>query len=143
MMAEAHVSRVSNGRYNLERWNDAMETRYLKFENFQKGDQWMALTRMHAEIVVNDEHVWSQFEMYCRTQVRTVLYSAGGFVPSSTHKIVPKNRERSYLGVPSCRCETSLLASNATQSPGEIVISDNPKRVPRKHTFFHLRVPSC
>lgn len=69
MMAEAHVSRVNNGRYNLERWNDVMQTQHLKFENFQKGDQWMSLTRMHAEIVANDEHVWSQFEMYCRTQV--------------------------------------------------------------------------
>lgn len=71
MMSESHVSRVNNGRYNLERWNDVMETQYLKFEHFQKGDQWMSLTRMHAEIVANDDHVWAQFEMYCRTQVLT------------------------------------------------------------------------
>lgn len=51
MMSEAHVSRVGAGQYNLERWNPVMETEHLKEENFQKGDQWMALTRMHAMIV--------------------------------------------------------------------------------------------
>lgn len=69
LMAESHISRVSSGVYNPQRWFHLMSTDSLKSTHFQKGDQWLTLTRMHAELVSTDTHVWSQFQRYCRTQV--------------------------------------------------------------------------
>lgn len=71
LMAESHISRVGSGAYNPQRWFHLMATSHLKGHHFQKGDQWLTLTRMHAELVSTDTHVWSQFQRYCRTQVCT------------------------------------------------------------------------
>jgi hypothetical protein len=70
LMAESHLSRVNNGIYNPQRWFHRMATSHLRPSHFQKSDQWVSLTRMHADLVVRDTHVWSQFQRYCKSQVR-------------------------------------------------------------------------
>lgn len=70
LMAEAHVSRVADAVYNSRRWSAKMQTPYLTAQRFQKTDQWVSLTRMHAELAVHDEHVWPMFKMYCKSQVQ-------------------------------------------------------------------------
>ena len=70
LMAESHVSRVADGVYNTRRWSKKMETAFLTAQRFQKSDQWVSLTRMHAEVAAYDEHVWTMFNQYCKSQVR-------------------------------------------------------------------------
>eukprot|EP00892_Ulva_mutabilis_P004681 jgi/Ulvmu1/2585/UM014_0036.1 len=69
MMAEAHISRVADGVYNSRRWSKKMETEALTAQRFQKSDQWVSLTRMHAEVAANDAHVWTMFKQFCKSQV--------------------------------------------------------------------------
>jgi Core-2/I-Branching enzyme len=73
LMSEAHISRVADGAYHLYRWSRVMETAHLMDKHFRKAQQWSTLTRTHAQYVAYDQHVWTQFEAYCRTQVRIVL----------------------------------------------------------------------
>jgi hypothetical protein len=77
LMSESHISRVSNQTKNADRWAPVMETEFLKVENFQKSAQWSSLTRMHAELVLADKHVWVQFKNYCKTQVFPRLFVRG------------------------------------------------------------------
>lgn len=70
LIAESHVSRIAAGAYSGVRWSELMATTHLRREHFLKGAQWHTLTRMHAELVLRDKHVWSQFEKFCITQVR-------------------------------------------------------------------------
>jgi Core-2/I-Branching enzyme len=71
LLAEAHVSRVSDGVYSEHRWNDRMRTARLNSGNFRKSSQWSSLTRAHAQIVATDLHVWPMFRTYCRALVRS------------------------------------------------------------------------
>eukprot|EP00892_Ulva_mutabilis_P004537 jgi/Ulvmu1/2455/UM136_0007.1 len=68
LIAESHVARVADGYYSGVRWSELMATEHMKRDHFQKGAQWHSLTRMHAELVVADRHVWPQFQRYCITQ---------------------------------------------------------------------------
>lgn len=70
LLSEAHVSRVSDGAYSVHRWNDAMSTEHLRESHFQKSSQWSSLSRAHADIIANDQHVWPVFKTYCRALVR-------------------------------------------------------------------------
>ena len=47
-----------------------MEYGKLQRELFSKSSQWVGLTRMHAMLVVEDDHVWPRFDRFCRTGVR-------------------------------------------------------------------------
>jgi hypothetical protein len=69
LMSESHVSRIARARHTLLRWSPVMETDWLKDGHFQKSQQWSSLTRMHALLVLEDQHVWAQFKRYCITQV--------------------------------------------------------------------------
>ena len=69
LMAESHVSRVAQSRYHIGRWHGQMATDHLRGPNFRKSPQWSSLTRMHALLAVQDQHVWVQFEQFCRTLV--------------------------------------------------------------------------
>lgn len=70
LMAESHVSRMSDGMFGVHRWSPKMATDYFKPGHFRKGSQFSSLTRMHAQYVAYDQHVWTQFHAYCKTQVR-------------------------------------------------------------------------
>lgn len=70
LMAEGPLSRVGDEPVEDARWNHMMETPYFAREHFRKSSQWVTLSRAHAEIVALDQHVYPQFRMYCRTQVR-------------------------------------------------------------------------
>ena len=47
-----------------------MEYGSLDRKKFYKSSQWVGLTRMHAMLVTQDDHVWPRFDKYCRTGVR-------------------------------------------------------------------------
>jgi Core-2/I-Branching enzyme len=81
-MSEAHISRVADGAYHLYRWSSVMGTAHLMEKHFRKAQQWSTLTRTHAQYVAYDQHVWTQFEAYCRTQVRIVLRHDVQVLPS-------------------------------------------------------------
>lgn len=70
LIAESHISRVSQGTFNGWRWHGNMHTDHFWGMHFRKSAQWSSLTRMHAQLVVEDEHVWPQFAQFCRTLVR-------------------------------------------------------------------------
>ena len=70
LVSESHSSRTSDGMFGVHRWAPQMETAHLKPDHFRKGSQFNALTRLHAQFVAYDNHVWRQFEAFCRTQVR-------------------------------------------------------------------------
>jgi hypothetical protein len=70
LMSEMHISRMSDGMFGVHRWSAKMATDLFKPGHFRKGSQFSSLTRMHAQIVAYDEHVWPQFQAFCRTQVR-------------------------------------------------------------------------
>ena len=70
LMSEAHMTRMSDGMFGVHRWSAKMATDRLKPGHFRKGSQWASLTRMHAKLAAYDEHVWRQFEQFCRTAVR-------------------------------------------------------------------------
>eukprot|EP00892_Ulva_mutabilis_P001781 jgi/Ulvmu1/11603/UM008_0004.1 len=67
LAAESHLSRVSQGFFDTMRWHGNMESPHLQGPSFRKSPQWSSLTRMHALLATQDEHVWPQFEQYCRT----------------------------------------------------------------------------
>lgn len=69
LMSEAHVSRVSAITEDMQRWWWGMEYGSLQREKFLKSSQWVGLTRMHAMIVAEDDHVWPRFDKFCRTGV--------------------------------------------------------------------------
>lgn len=71
LISEAHMTRMSDGMFGVHRWSAKMATDRLKPGHFRKGSQWASLTRMHAKLAAYDEHVWRQFEQFCRTAVRT------------------------------------------------------------------------
>jgi Core-2/I-Branching enzyme len=73
LMAEAHVSRVTGKQEDMQRWWDGMQYGSLNQERFLKSSQWVGLSRMHAMLVVEDDHVWPRFDKYCRTGVRALL----------------------------------------------------------------------
>ena len=93
LIAESHVSRMSDGMFGVHRWSPKMATEHFKPGHFRKGSQFSSLTRMHAQYVAYDEHVWTQFHAYCKTQVRRALRlqisaqrrstSCGGLSPMS------------------------------------------------------------
>ena len=70
LQSESHISRVNDGVFSVERWSNMMATELLRFEHFRKGAQWSSLTRMHAQVVAHDEHVWTQFQAFCHSLVR-------------------------------------------------------------------------
>jgi Core-2/I-Branching enzyme len=70
LISEAHISRVRAAPDSVDRWSDMMATGHLRKKHFRKSQQWTSLTRAHAQYAAFDGHVWAQFELYCRTQVR-------------------------------------------------------------------------
>jgi Core-2/I-Branching enzyme len=70
LISEAHMSRVGSEPEDQQRWSDKIATGHLRKEHFRKSQQWTSLARAHAQYVAFDEHVWTQFELYCRVQVR-------------------------------------------------------------------------
>ena len=47
------------------RWHPSMETKRLKFHHWRKSPQWMALTREHAKVALEDREVYRMFERHC------------------------------------------------------------------------------
>ena len=47
------------------RWHPNMETKRLKFHHWRKSPQWMALTRDHAKLALEDREVYRMFERHC------------------------------------------------------------------------------
>ena len=47
------------------RWHPNMETKQLKFHHWRKSPQWMALTRDHAKLALEDREVYRMFERHC------------------------------------------------------------------------------
>uniref|UniRef100_A0A1D1ZV90 Uncharacterized protein n=1 Tax=Auxenochlorella protothecoides TaxID=3075 RepID=A0A1D1ZV90_AUXPR len=47
------------------RWNKAMRSDQLGIRHWRKASQWFMLTREHAKVVLEDVHVFKQFEAYC------------------------------------------------------------------------------
>ena len=76
LMSESHVSRMSDGMFGVHRWSPKMATTHFKPGHFRKGSQFSSLTRMHAQYVAYDQHVWTQFHAYCKTQVRCSVDAA-------------------------------------------------------------------
>lgn len=75
LMAESHISRVSGKTEDMYRWWPAMEYGSLSRAHFFKSSQWVGLTRMHAMLVAQDDHVWPRFDKFCRTGVRLLHIS--------------------------------------------------------------------
>jgi len=50
---------------SAHRWTDRMETEGLGFEHRRKGSQWFALTRAHAQLVVDDSTINDVFQTFC------------------------------------------------------------------------------
>jgi hypothetical protein len=69
LISESHLSRMSDGFFGVHRWSAKMTTDLLKPNRFRKGSQFSSLTRLHANMVAYDEHIWRQFEAYCHTAV--------------------------------------------------------------------------
>jgi Core-2/I-Branching enzyme len=69
LMSEAHISRVAFSPLPWYRWHDKMATHIMGYQTMRKGSQWVSLSRMHALLAAQDEHVWGQFSAYCRTLV--------------------------------------------------------------------------
>jgi Core-2/I-Branching enzyme len=70
LMAESHTSRMSDGMFGVHRWSPKMATGHFKPTHFRKGSQFSSLTRMHAQYVASDRHIWTRFLEYCKTQAR-------------------------------------------------------------------------
>lgn len=47
------------------RWHPSMETKRLKFHHWRKSPQWMALTREHVKLALEDREVYRMFERHC------------------------------------------------------------------------------
>lgn len=69
LMAESHVSRVDDKAQDMQRFKREMAYGALTKATFQKSSQWVSLTRMHALLVLKDDHVWPRFDNFCRTGV--------------------------------------------------------------------------
>lgn len=80
LIAESHVSRVAARRMDAAQFDPAMVTPHLRPEHLHKSSQWVSLTRMHAALAAEDEHVWPQFERFCRSGVCHVLPRASELV---------------------------------------------------------------
>jgi hypothetical protein len=70
LLAESHISRVDAKSEDMQRYLTTMGFGAFRRHNFQKSSQWVSLTRMHASLVVQDDHLWPRFDNYCRTGVR-------------------------------------------------------------------------
>ena len=42
-----------------------MATHYFNETSWRKTSQWKCLTRSHAELVIEDEHLFERFDNYC------------------------------------------------------------------------------
>eukprot|EP00892_Ulva_mutabilis_P008505 jgi/Ulvmu1/6026/UM267_0002.1 len=69
LMAESHVSRVAARSIVAAQFPAQLATRHMRPRHFKKSSQWVGLTRMHAALAAADEHVWPQFQTFCRTGV--------------------------------------------------------------------------
>jgi hypothetical protein len=80
-IAESHLSRVDATVVSdlgfaglLDLMNEDMARHGMQRPGTQpevyRGDPWVSLSRMHAEIVSGDEHVWPFFKKFCRSSVR-------------------------------------------------------------------------
>lgn len=69
LMAESHISRVDDESEDMQRFQSVMAYGAFRRKSFQKSSQWVSLTRMHASLVVQDDHVWPRFDNFCRTGV--------------------------------------------------------------------------
>jgi hypothetical protein len=80
LIAETHISRVRMRPAELSSkplhsllMRDLADHHLLppgSSARLSEGDASVALTRMHAEIVAKDDHLWPFFEKYCRSEVR-------------------------------------------------------------------------
>jgi hypothetical protein len=90
LMAEGPLSRVGDEPVESQRWTAVMETPHFTRSHFRKSSQWVTLSRAHAEIVGLDQHVYSQFRMYCRTQKLCIPSPAGtGHICIADESYVP------------------------------------------------------
>lgn len=71
--AEGDYSRVENKTSLAAGYFDPkMTTELFTQEHWKKSAQWVALSRLHADLVARDEHVWPRVEEFCTTPVRAI-----------------------------------------------------------------------
>lgn len=59
-----------------------MQTEHFKEEHWRKSQQWFALSRAHAELVVADRHVSEVFKRYCWSFGKHICVSDEHYIPT-------------------------------------------------------------
>lgn len=66
----------------LFRWKPRMQTEHFRKEHWRKSQQWFAISRPHAELVVADQHVKELFKRYCWSFGKHICVSDEHYVPT-------------------------------------------------------------
>ena len=119
LQSESHISRMGDGMFGGYRWAPEMATELLQPGHFRKNAQWSSLTRMHAQLAAYDEHVWPQFQAFCRTLVCFYFCAPA---PGSWH------RRPCALVDRGCLCRHSVRAIHLTWATSASPMSTTCRR---------------
>ncbi|KAK2968371.1 hypothetical protein RJ640_027983, partial [Escallonia rubra] len=120
---------MSTSNSYVDSFADTKEGRYnpkmhpvVPVHNWRKGSQWVALTRKHAEIVVQDDIVFPLFQRHCMA-----IYSANPADPSKEHNCIPDEHYVSTL-LAQEGLEEEITRRTLSHTSWDLQSSKDPKR---------------